>query len=108
MIMVKPYENLRKKMSPESRARAEAETQRLLAEMPLHELRAARRMTQEQLAETLHIKQASISKMEKRTDMYISTLRKLIEAMGGELRIEAEFPEGTVRINSFAEDVVMR
>lgn len=106
--MAKPYENLRKKMSPESRARAEEQAQKLLAEMPLHELRAARRMTQEQLAESLHIKQASISKMEKRTDMYISTLRKLIEAMGGELRIEAKFPEGTVRINSFSEDIATR
>jgi transcriptional regulator with XRE-family HTH domain len=101
--MARPYENLRKKMSPEARARAEAKAQQLLAEMPLHELRAARRMTQEQLAETLHIKQASVSKMEKRTDMYISTLRKLIEAMGGELRIEAEFPEGKVEITSFSD-----
>lgn len=101
--MAKSYENLRKKMSPEARARAEAGARKLLAEMPLHELRTARRLTQEQLAETLHIKQASISKMEKRTDMYISTLRKLIEAMGGELRIEAEFPEGKVAITSFSD-----
>lgn len=101
--MAKSFNKLREKMSPEARARAEAGTRAMLAEMPLHELRTARRLTQEQLAETLHIKQASVSKMEKRTDMYISTLRKLIEAMGGELRIEAEFPEGTVEITSFSD-----
>lgn len=86
--MAKPYKNLREKMSPSSRTRADAMAKRLTAEMPLQELRQARRISQEQLARTLHVKQASISRMEHRTDMYIGTLRRVIEAMGGKLDID--------------------
>lgn len=75
----------------------------MLAEMPLVELRQARKFSQEQIANLLHIKQSSISKLERRTDMYISTLRSFVEAMGGELEISARFPEGTVKINQFEE-----
>jgi transcriptional regulator with XRE-family HTH domain len=71
--------------------------------MPLDELRAARQLTQENLATVLGVKQASISKMERRADMYVSTLAKFIEAMGGTLEIRAHFPEGSVRINQFSE-----
>ena len=71
--------------------------------MPLDELRVAREMTQESLASVLGVKQASISKMERRTDMYVSTLAKFIEAMGGKLEIRACFPEGSVRIRQFSE-----
>lgn len=73
----------------------------MLAEMPLHELRQARRLSQETLAEALHIGQASVSKMERRTDMYVSTLRGIIRAMGGELEIIARFPDGVYRIGQF-------
>jgi hypothetical protein len=52
----------------------------------------------------LHIKQASVSKMERRTDMYIGTLSKFIEAMGGHLEIRATFPDGSVRITQFSRD----
>ena len=72
--------------------------------MPLDELRAARNLTQEHLASILHIKQASVSKMERRTDMYIGTLSKFIEAMGGQLEIRAIFPDGSVRITQFSRD----
>ena len=72
-----------------------------LAEMPLAELRQARKFTQQQIAETLKIKQASVSKMESQTDMYISTIRKYVEAMGGELEIIAKFPEGIVKVENF-------
>jgi hypothetical protein len=60
-------------------------------------------LTQEHLAELLGIKQASVSKMEHRTDMYIGTLAKFIEAMGGQLEIRAVFPDGSVRIKGFGE-----
>lgn len=73
----------------------------MLQDMALGELRQARRLSQEELASTLQIKQAGVSKMEKRTDMYLSTLRRFIEAMGGKLDIVAKFPEGEVRINQF-------
>ncbi len=99
--MAKSFKELRAKMSPQSRARAEAKAKVLLEGMALSELREAMNLTQESLAETLHVKQASISKMERRSDMYLSTLRKIIEAMGGKLEIVAIMPDGRVRIRQF-------
>jgi transcriptional regulator with XRE-family HTH domain len=69
-------------------------------EMSLDELRIARQMTQEHLARVLGTKQAAISKLERRTDMYLSTLQSIVKAMGGQLRIEAVFPEGDSRNKS--------
>lgn len=101
--MAKKFAELRAKMSPESRVRAEAKAEAMLAEMPLNELRQARGLSQKMLAEVLHVQQPSIAKIEKRTDMYISTLRSHIEAMGGELEVVARFPDGSVKITNFAE-----
>lgn len=100
-IRTRPYRELRAKMSPASRARAEKHAKELLADMPLCEVRHAREMSQKRLAEVLRINQASVSKIERRTDMYISTLRSFIEAMGGQLEIKAIFPDGAVRISQF-------
>lgn len=69
--------------------------------MMLNQLREARQLTQINLAEALHINQGAVSMMEKRTDMYVSTLRNYIEAMGGELKITAEFPDGSIQIEQF-------
>ncbi len=99
--MSKPFKTLRKKMSPSAQKASAEKTKKMLHEMPLQELRQAHQMSQERLAELLHTKQANISRMERRTDMYISTLRSYIEAMGGELNIVARFPEGDVHINQF-------
>ena len=104
MAKARNFNELRAKMSPERRALNEAEAKRMLRELPLDELRAARDLTQEHLAALLHIKQASVSKMERRTDMYIGTLSKFIEAMGGQLEIRAIFPDGAVRITQFSRD----
>lgn len=71
--------------------------------MPLNELRQARALSQVKLAETLHVNQAAVSKIERRTDMYISTLRAYIRAMGGDLEIVAKFPDGEVKIANFSE-----
>ncbi|KJH83321.1 MULTISPECIES: XRE family transcriptional regulator [Pseudomonadaceae] len=101
--MARKFADLRAKMSPEAQARVEAKAQKLLAEMPLNELRQARGLSQKMLAELLHVQQPSIAKMEKRTDMYISTLRSHIEAMGGQLEVVARFPDGSVKISNFAE-----
>jgi ribosome-binding protein aMBF1 (putative translation factor) len=101
--MAKKFETLRAKMSPENRITADKQTLAMLAEMPLTELRKARGLSQKKLAEALHIQQPAIAKMEKRTDMYLSTLRKHIEAMGGELEVLARFPDGTIKINNFAD-----
>lgn len=102
--MAKSFKTLRAKMSPAARARARQKAEQLIETMALYELRAARKLTQEKLAATLHVKQAAVSKLERRTDMYVSTLREFINAMGGELEITARFPEGSVRINQFEED----
>jgi len=102
--MAKKFGELRAKMSTASRARAKKRTKEMLKQMPLHELRRARGLSQESLAATLHVRQASISKLERRTDMYISTLRSHIQAMGGDLEIVARFPDGEVKISNF-EDV---
>jgi len=69
----------------------------------LQELRLARGLSQKTLAEILCIQQPAIAKLEKRTDMYLSTLRNHIRAMGGELDVIARFPDGEVRIQSFSE-----
>src|SRR5437763_11464147 len=99
--MAKNFRELRNKMSREAQDKAPVLAQKYSKEMPLDELRAARQMTQEHLAKLLGTKQAAISKMERRTDMYLSTLQSIVKAMGGELKIEAVFPEGAVEINQF-------
>lgn len=101
--MAKNYKFLREKMSSESRARSEAKAEQLLKEMPLDELRVALDMTQENLATKLQVKQSAISKLERRTDMYVSTLQEVIRAMGGTLEIRATFPQGQVRISQFED-----
>ena len=104
--MARKFDTLRSKMSPEARARVRAKSKALIAEMPLHELRAARSLTQEKLAEQLHVNQAAVSKLERRADMYVSTLRGYVRAMGGELEIVARFPDGEVRIDQFDDEGV--
>jgi transcriptional regulator with XRE-family HTH domain len=100
--MARKFAELRAKMSDESRARAHALYEKMVAEMALHELRRARGISQEKLAEALGIKQPNVAKMEKRADIYISTLRAAIEAMGGTLDIVARFPDGKVKIKNFS------
>jgi len=101
--MVKKFAELRAQMSPESRVQADQQAKAMLAEMPLNELRQARGLSQKMLAEVLHVQQPSIAKIEKRTDMYISTLRSHIEAMGGQLEVVAKFPDGSVKISNFSD-----
>jgi DNA-binding XRE family transcriptional regulator len=70
-------------------------------EATLRQLREAQERSQEEVAKKLHINQAGVSKLERRTDMYLSTLRGFIEAMGGKLEIIAHFPNQDVRITQF-------
>jgi transcriptional regulator with XRE-family HTH domain len=102
--MAKKFTEIKHKMSPRQLEEARTKTQAIMADMTLDELREARRLTQEQLASLFHVGQPAIAKMEKRTDMYLSTLRGIIRAMGGELEIRAVFPDGDIRINQF-EDI---
>lgn len=90
-------------MSAAVQQEIEDRVERALAEMPLDELRRARGLSQKALADTLHVHQPAIAKMERRTDMYISTLRSHIEAMGGVLEITAQFSDGTVKISNFSQ-----
>lgn len=69
----------------------------------LRDLRAMVHLTQEELAERLGVRQASVSKMERRQDMTLGTLRRVVEAMGGELVVTAKFPKETIRIGQFEE-----
>lgn len=101
--MAKKFSELRAKMSPGAARQADAQAAEMLAEMPLRELRQGRGLSQKMLSEVLHVQQPSIAKIEKRTDMYISTLRSHIEAMGGELEVVARFPDGNIRISNFSD-----
>ena len=77
--------------------------ERALASMPLDALRDARQLTQVQMAQLLKISQGAVSKVERRTDMFVSTLRNYVRAIGGDLQIRAVFPEGDVLIDQFSE-----
>jgi DNA-binding XRE family transcriptional regulator len=102
--MARNFKELEAKMSPESRERSRILAEKYRAEMPMDKLREAREMTQVHLAKILGVNQAAVSKLERRADMYVSTLQRFVKAMGGELKITARFPEGTVEISQF-EDV---
>lgn len=108
--MAKSFKMLRGKMSPETRARAKARTEAMLAEMALPELRKAFEVSQEDLAKLLKVTQASVSKIENREDLHLSTLIAYVKALGGELEILAHFPKKTagsgeevVRLRPFSE-----
>ena len=92
------WSELESKMSPAARTEVRRRVQEELRKMPLHELRAARRLTQQQLAKTLDMSQAAVSQLEKRTDIYLSTLENFVEAMGGTLEMYAVFPDGRVKL----------
>ena len=88
---------------PEERQEAIARrtAELVVEEATLRRIREVRDRSQQEMARKLHIKQAAVSKLERRTDMYLSTLRRYIEAMGGKLEIVAHFPDQVVKINQF-------
>ena len=94
------FNKLKKAMSVRSQEQVQKKLKQLRQEMALAEVRKAMSLTQVDLAGMLHIKQAAIARLENRTDMYISSLRKYIVALGGELDIVARFPEGDVHIQN--------
>jgi transcriptional regulator with XRE-family HTH domain len=95
-----------RKLSPGQRKKVEDRAAEIIAEeMSLRDLRKARKLTQARVAKTLGITQDSVSRLEKRSDLLISTLRKTIKAMGGEVRIVAEFPDrAPVVISELSEE----
>ena len=94
-----PFKVLLDRMPPEERARIHEESELLEQEIALTELRRSLKLSQAQLAALLNINQASVAKMEKRRDMQIGTLRRAIEAMGGQLELTARFKDRTVRLD---------
>ncbi len=91
---------------PASRRRKIARRTDLLIaeEMTMRDLRQARKVTQVEMAKVLGVNQEQVSRIEKRTDLHLSTLKRSIEAMGGELILTAKFPDGApVRLTGFAQ-----
>ena len=83
-----------KKLRPAQRKKVEARAAELIAEeMTLRELRKARKLTQVRMAKALGVTQDSVSRLEQRSDLLLSTLRKTVQAMGGNLSLVAEFPD---------------
>jgi transcriptional regulator with XRE-family HTH domain len=83
-----------RKLSPAERKKVEDRAAEIIAqEMSLRDLRKARKLTQARVAKTLGITQDSVSRLEKRSDLLLSTLRRTVKAMGGDVRIVAEFPD---------------
>lgn len=99
--MAKNFSELEAKMSPEARARSKALAKSMMAEMLLAEVRRTVGLTQEELATALDIKQPTLSRMESQSDMQISTLRRLVRALGGELDIVVRLPKGNIRLTQF-------
>lgn len=99
--MAKKFSDLRARMSPEAQARAAARAEAMLVEMQLQELRKSKGVTQVELAAAMNVEQAAVSKLERREDMYVSTLREYVKALGGELKLVASFPDGDIQLHSF-------
>jgi hypothetical protein len=99
----RPFAELTRKFTPKRKARVAARVAELKAEMVLAELRQARQRSQQELARALKVNQPAVAKLEKRTDMYVSNLRRYVEALGGKLEITAKFPEGEVVIGNFSD-----
>ena len=91
--MGRTLKHIKATMTPEDRAEVEARTVELIAEVEgLKAFRVIAQRSQEQIAESLGIKQPSVHKIEKQTDLYVSTLRRFVEAAGGSLELRVELP----------------
>jgi transcriptional regulator with XRE-family HTH domain len=99
--MAKKFSELRAKMSPDAQSRAAARAEAMLVEMQLQELRKSRQVTQVEVALGMGVEQAAISKLERREDMYVSTLREYVKALGGELKLVASFPDADIQVHPF-------
>ena len=98
--MAKSFDALVKRTtSKQTRDRAAIRTKELLGELLVSELRQTAGKSQRELAKILGIKQPSLSKLENQSDMQISTLQKIVQALGGELDFIASFPKGAVKIS---------
>jgi predicted DNA-binding protein (UPF0251 family) len=99
--MAKPFRLLWDNLPPEAQAKARAQVNVMLEEIALQDLCKALNLTQEQVAAAMQMNQGVVSKMEHQDDIYVSTLRKFVTALGGELKLVASFPDREVVINQF-------
>jgi transcriptional regulator with XRE-family HTH domain len=100
--MAKSFDELVKRTTTQkTRAKAARRAQQLRGELLLSEIRELAGKSQTEVADTLGMKQPSLSKLEKQADMQISTLRKIVAGLGGELQVLAKFPKGIVKIDQF-------
>ena len=99
----RPFKELTQRFSPQRRVRVAARAAALHEAMTLEELRKARDLSQEEIAATLSVGQPAVAKLEKRTDMHVSNLRRYVEALGGTLEITARFADGWVAITNIGE-----
>src|SRR3981081_67404 len=103
MTARRAFGNLTKSVSPARKERVANKVAALETALALHELRKARKVSQETLAQKLSVGQPAVAKLERRSDMYVGNLRRYVEALGGTLEITARFPEGSVTITNFGE-----
>ena len=102
-MATRSFKELMDAMPPDRQERVAKRVRETLAAMPLEEIRKARQMTQAKLADALGVNQGEVSKIEHRTDIYLSTLAGYLEALGGKLEIRAVFPDREMRITQFEE-----
>lgn len=94
--MAKKFSELYSKIPAARRARIEEQVRKERRKIALSEMRKARSLTQNAIAEQLHIDQGAVSRLERRTDMYLSTLRSYVEATGGRLEVRAVYADETI------------
>jgi transcriptional regulator with XRE-family HTH domain len=99
--MARKWSEVRRTLSPEAEERIRKSIKEAPGVMSLYQVREARSLTQVNLAKILNVNQGAVSRMERRTDVYVSTLRSFIEAMGGQLQIKAIFPGAEIEIDQF-------
>jgi transcriptional regulator with XRE-family HTH domain len=101
--MRRNFNELKAKLSPDIQNRVETRAREAMAEMLLSEIRQLSGLTQEELASSLGIRQPTLSRIEAQDDIHVSTLQRLVRALGGELEIIAHMPDRDVRIRQFRE-----
>jgi transcriptional regulator with XRE-family HTH domain len=96
--MAKKFSELRKALPKEMQEQIEADVAAMTIKIRLQALRKARHFTQTDMAAAMSVEQGSVSKLEHRDDMYVSTLRQYVRALGGELKLIASFPDADIQI----------
>jgi DNA-binding XRE family transcriptional regulator len=101
--MARNFRELEAKLPPKRRAKIKARTQKMAADMLLSEMRKKAGMTQQAVAKELGMRQPGVARLEAQDDIQVSTLRRLVAALGGKLEIIAHLPTGDVRLAQFGE-----